>query len=169
MLATANTGKTRERLWKNAGEWTGRAEISSWKKSVAANETRMAIDGPAPGSKGRPFEFWVPSRWVSNFCIRSTPLRGEEPWVRKLVSSPTSIKADVYNAAAYYDNVIITVTMFSVDRRRSTGARCAAPVAVQHGNLDEIRKMLDISQATNTGEEEHPSIAAADDSGLSMK
>ena len=27
-LATANTGKTRERFWKNAGEWTGRLEIS---------------------------------------------------------------------------------------------------------------------------------------------
>ena len=29
VLATANTGKTRERFWeKNAGEWTGRVEIS---------------------------------------------------------------------------------------------------------------------------------------------
>ena len=28
MLATANTGKHRERFWKNAGEWTGRVEIS---------------------------------------------------------------------------------------------------------------------------------------------
>ena len=24
VLATANTGKTQERFWKNAGEWTGR-------------------------------------------------------------------------------------------------------------------------------------------------
>ena len=29
VLATANTGKTRERFWKkNTGEWTGRVEIS---------------------------------------------------------------------------------------------------------------------------------------------
>ena len=28
VLATASTGKTRERFWKNAGEWTGRVEIS---------------------------------------------------------------------------------------------------------------------------------------------
>ena len=28
MLATANTGKTRERFGKNVGEWTGRIEIS---------------------------------------------------------------------------------------------------------------------------------------------
>ena len=28
VLATANTEKTRERFWKNAGEWTRRVEIS---------------------------------------------------------------------------------------------------------------------------------------------
>ena len=28
VLAAANTGKTRERFWKNAGEWTGRVEIN---------------------------------------------------------------------------------------------------------------------------------------------
>ena len=28
VLATANTGKNLERFWKNAGEWTGRVEIS---------------------------------------------------------------------------------------------------------------------------------------------
>ena len=28
MLATAITGKNRERFWKNAGEWTGRVELS---------------------------------------------------------------------------------------------------------------------------------------------
>ena len=28
MLATVNTGKNRERFGKNAGEWTGRVEIS---------------------------------------------------------------------------------------------------------------------------------------------
>ena len=29
VLATANTGKNQERFWKNAGEWTGRVEIST--------------------------------------------------------------------------------------------------------------------------------------------
>ena len=28
VLATANTGKTGEGLWKNADEWTGRVEVS---------------------------------------------------------------------------------------------------------------------------------------------
>ena len=28
LLATANTGKTRQRYGENAGEWTGRVEIS---------------------------------------------------------------------------------------------------------------------------------------------
>ena len=28
VLAAANTGNTREKFWKNAGEWTGRVEIS---------------------------------------------------------------------------------------------------------------------------------------------
>ena len=28
VLATANTGKTRERFGENAGEWTGKVEIS---------------------------------------------------------------------------------------------------------------------------------------------
>ena len=28
MLATANTGKDQERFWKNAGEQTGRVELS---------------------------------------------------------------------------------------------------------------------------------------------
>ena len=28
VLAIANTGKTRERFWENAGAWTGRIEIS---------------------------------------------------------------------------------------------------------------------------------------------
>ena len=28
VLATASTGKTREKFWKNAGEWTGGIEIS---------------------------------------------------------------------------------------------------------------------------------------------
>ena len=37
MLATANTGETRERFEKNAGEWTGRVEIS--KKEIAGRNS----------------------------------------------------------------------------------------------------------------------------------
>ena len=29
----------------------------------------------AISSKGRTFELWVLNRWVSKFCVRSTPLR----------------------------------------------------------------------------------------------
>ena len=40
VLATANTGKNRERFWKkNAGEWTGRAEIS--KKEIPGSKRSM--------------------------------------------------------------------------------------------------------------------------------
>ena len=38
----------------------------------------MAIYRPAPGLKGRLFELWVLNRWLFNFCVRSTPLRGLE-------------------------------------------------------------------------------------------
>ena len=39
VLATANTGKKRERFWKNAGEWTGRVEIS--KKEIPGGKRSM--------------------------------------------------------------------------------------------------------------------------------
>ena len=40
MLATANTGKNRERFWeKNAGEWTGRVEIS--KEEIPGSKRSM--------------------------------------------------------------------------------------------------------------------------------
>ena len=39
MLATANTGKNRERFWKNAGEWTGSVEIS--KKEIPGSKRSM--------------------------------------------------------------------------------------------------------------------------------
>ena len=38
-LATANTGKPRERFWKNAGEWTGRVEIS--KEEIPGSKRSM--------------------------------------------------------------------------------------------------------------------------------
>ena len=43
MLATAYTGKNRKRLCKNAGEWTGRVEISERKKSLAVSEACHVI------------------------------------------------------------------------------------------------------------------------------
>ena len=43
VLTTANTGKTQERLWKNAGEWIERVKISSRKKFLAVGEVCMAI------------------------------------------------------------------------------------------------------------------------------
>ena len=39
VIAAANTGKTRERFWKNAGEWTGKVEIS--KEEIPGSERSM--------------------------------------------------------------------------------------------------------------------------------
>ena len=39
VLATANTGKNRERFWKNADEWTGSVEIS--KKEIPGSKRGM--------------------------------------------------------------------------------------------------------------------------------
>ena len=39
VLATANTGKNREMFWKNAGEWTGRVEIS--KEEIPGSKRSM--------------------------------------------------------------------------------------------------------------------------------
>ena len=39
VLATANTGKNRERFGKNAGEWTGRVEIS--KEEIPGSKRSM--------------------------------------------------------------------------------------------------------------------------------
>ena len=39
VLATANTRKNRKRLWKNAGEWTGRVEIS--KEEILGSKRSM--------------------------------------------------------------------------------------------------------------------------------
>ena len=44
----------------------------------------MAIYWPTPGYKGRTFKLCVLTRWDFNFCIRSSPLRGNRreylPW-----------------------------------------------------------------------------------------
>ena len=39
VLATANAGKNWERFWKNAGEWTGRVEIS--KEEIPGSKCSM--------------------------------------------------------------------------------------------------------------------------------
>ena len=39
MLATAKTGKNRERFWKNAGEWTRKVEIS--KEEIPGSKRSM--------------------------------------------------------------------------------------------------------------------------------
>ena len=40
MLATAKTGKTWERFWKNAGEWTNKVEIRLEEQSEKAESSR---------------------------------------------------------------------------------------------------------------------------------
>ena len=39
MLATANTGKTQESFWENAGVWTGRVEIK--KEEIPGSKRSM--------------------------------------------------------------------------------------------------------------------------------
>ena len=38
----------------------------------------MAIYWPTPGFKGRTFKLCVLTRWDFNFCVRSSPLRGQK-------------------------------------------------------------------------------------------
>ena len=71
---------------KHAGERTGSVEISSREKPLAVGEARKAIFSPIPGFIGRNFELWVLIRWVLDFCVRSTQLRGESQ--RKKWSMP---------------------------------------------------------------------------------
>ena len=74
MLAKANTGKKIGRCFgKNAGEWTGKVEIS--KEEIPGNKRSMHV--PTPGFKGRTFKLCVLTRWDFNFCLRSFSLRGE--------------------------------------------------------------------------------------------
>ena len=37
----------------------------------------MAMCWPTQGFEGRTFELWVHNKWVFNFCVRSTPVRGK--------------------------------------------------------------------------------------------
>ena len=75
MLTTANTGKIGRGFGKNAGEWTGRVEISE--EEVPGSKRSMhGYIRPTLGFKGRTFKLCVLTRWDFNFCVRSSPLRG---------------------------------------------------------------------------------------------
>ena len=69
VLATANTGKT-----KNAGEWTGRVEISKEEISGSRGSMHGCI---LTYSRLYSENLWAmgSQKWVFNFCVRSTPLR----------------------------------------------------------------------------------------------
>ena len=75
---------------KNAGEWTGRLEISSRQKPQPVGEAYMAIFLPTPGFKGRIFEFWVHNRWVFHFFVRNT---GVKEWTGRWVGEYVGRKA----------------------------------------------------------------------------
>ena len=76
MLATANTrknpGENMEKLQVNETE---RYKLAR-KKCLVVGVACMEMYRSAPGIGGRTFKIWFLDRWVSNFCIRSTPLRG---------------------------------------------------------------------------------------------
>ena len=69
--------KNRERFWKNAGEWTGRVEISE-EEIPGSKRSMYGYILTTPGFTGRTFKLCVLTRWDFNFCVRSSPLR-EEP------------------------------------------------------------------------------------------
>ena len=73
VLATANTGKTRERFMKKC-RWMDR-KVEIRKKFMAVSTACMAIYWPSPGFRGRTFKLCVLSRRDFKFCVRSSP-----PW-----------------------------------------------------------------------------------------
>ena len=61
---------------KNAGEWTGRVEIS--KEKIPGSKCSMYGDiltYSSPGFIGRTFKLCVLNKCDFNFCVRSSPLR----------------------------------------------------------------------------------------------
>ena len=67
---------------KNAGEWTGRVEIS--KEEIPGSKHSMyGYIRPTPGFKGRTFKLCGLNRWDFNFCISSSPLRGKREFQHK--------------------------------------------------------------------------------------
>ena len=68
--------KHHERFWKNAGEWTGRAEISQ--EDIPGSKRSMyGYIWPTPGFRGRTFKLCVLTRGNFNFCVRSSPLKSQ--------------------------------------------------------------------------------------------
>ena len=71
---------------KKLGEVLEKTQVNGWKcrkkqerkKSLAVSVACMAIYWPTPGLKGRTFKLCVLTRWDFNFCVRSSPMRGEE-------------------------------------------------------------------------------------------
>ena len=87
VLATANTGEIGRGYGKNAGEWTGRVEIS--KEEIPGSKRSMyGYILTNPGFTGRTFKLCVLTRWDFNFCVRSSPLRGylKEPYPTAVMS-----------------------------------------------------------------------------------
>ena len=76
MLATANTGEIRRGFGKNAGEWTGRVEIS--KEEIPGSKRSMHGNIPTYSGalKGERLSSVFSSDGDFNFCVRSSPLRG---------------------------------------------------------------------------------------------
>ena len=78
MLATANTGKTRERFWKKIQVNGPEGLKLARKNSLAVSVACMATYWPTPGFKERTFKLCVLTRYDFNFCIRSSQLRGSD-------------------------------------------------------------------------------------------
>ena len=75
VLAIANTGEIGRGFGKNAGEWTGRVEIS--KEEISGSKRSMyGYILTYSRLKGRTIKLCVLTRWDLNFCVRSSPLRG---------------------------------------------------------------------------------------------
>ena len=74
VLAIASTGEIGRGLGKNAGEWTGRVEIS---REEIPGSKRSMHGNISKHFKGRTFKLCILTRWDFNFCVRSSPLRGQ--------------------------------------------------------------------------------------------
>ena len=74
-LTTANTGKTQQRFWKNAGELTARVEIC--KEEIPGSKYRMygyVLTYSRLYTEN--LKLCVPNRWDFNFCVRELPTAG---------------------------------------------------------------------------------------------
>ena len=78
VLATANTGKNRERFWKKCRWMDRKGRNKQGKNPLATSVTCMAMYCSTyiyTGFKEKTFKFCVLNRWDFNFCVRSSPLR----------------------------------------------------------------------------------------------